>query len=189
MNILEIIISEIVRLKTTMRLETIIPKSTILVSAILETTTPLKMTLILSKQYHPRIKKQLQPLKVLPTQMDPITAPHVFVYHQGCCYRHNSLWSPNRNHLEPLKTSQVLSGWWSNGIHLIQMGARDSNARTPSSSMQLALTLAPIHSAISYHLSLDNLHHPKWFASPTGTGNPHLQEKQTQKALYTLFGV
>ncbi|KAL6823923.1 hypothetical protein V8C40DRAFT_266490 [Trichoderma camerunense] len=81
----------------------------------------------------------------------------VCVSHQGCCRRHNSLRSPDCNPLQALSTSQVLPRWWSNGMHLIQMEAGDSNEGTPSSSTQSALTLAPIHSAISYHLSLDNL--------------------------------
>lgn len=42
-------------------------------------------------------------------------------------------------------------------MYLIHMEAGDSNAGTSSSSTQSALTLVPIHSAISYHLSLDNL--------------------------------
>ncbi|KAL7802715.1 hypothetical protein V8C43DRAFT_312285 [Trichoderma afarasin] len=81
----------------------------------------------------------------------------VCVSHQGCCRRHNSLRLPNCNPLQPLRTSQALPIWWSNGMNLMQTEAGDSNVGTPSSNMQSALTLTPIHSAISYHLSLDNL--------------------------------
>jgi hypothetical protein len=58
--------------------------------------------------------------------------PCVCGSHQGCCHKHNSIRSPNRSLLEQPNISR--------GI------ARPS-----------ALTLAPIHSAMRYHLSLDNL--------------------------------
>lgn len=88
-------------------------------------------------------------------------APCLCMHHQGCCRMHNSLRTPNRGLLDQPDTSSrtVWSRLW----------IPNTIALFPNTEVSSALTLTPVHTTMSYHLSLNHLDCVRHEVSPTTT--------------------